>query len=89
VGPRAGLDALVKRRIHTIIIIIIVIIVIISFLFSSSSSNSSRNNNTVMTALCSVSCYACISKSFWTGRLERELQMVQLSTTTCSCVAYL
>jgi hypothetical protein len=28
-------------------------------------------------------------KSFRTGRLERELQMVQLSTTSCSCIAIL
>jgi hypothetical protein len=27
------------------------------------------------------------AKSFRTGRLERELQMVQLSTTRCSCIA--
>jgi len=30
-----------------------------------------------------------VSKSFRTGRLERELQMVQLSTTRCSCMAIL
>jgi hypothetical protein len=29
------------------------------------------------------------SKSFRTGRLERELQMVQLSATSCSCIAIL
>jgi hypothetical protein len=33
--------------------------------------------------------YECISKSFRTGRLERELQMVQLSATRCSCIAIL
>jgi hypothetical protein len=33
--------------------------------------------------------YECVSKSFRTGRLERELQMVQLSTTKCSCIATL
>jgi hypothetical protein len=33
--------------------------------------------------------YQDVSKSFWTGRLERELQMVQLSATRCSCVAIL
>jgi hypothetical protein len=31
----------------------------------------------------------CISKSFRAGRLERELQMVQLCTTRCSCIAIL
>jgi hypothetical protein len=30
-----------------------------------------------------------VSKIFRTGRLERELQMVQLSTTGCSCIAIL
>jgi len=33
--------------------------------------------------------YEGISKSFRTGRLSRELQMVQLSATRCSCVAIL
>jgi hypothetical protein len=28
-----------------------------------------------------------VSKSFRTGRLARELQMVQLSATKCSCIA--
>jgi hypothetical protein len=31
--------------------------------------------------------YEGVSKRFRTGRLERELQMVQLSTTRCSCIA--
>jgi hypothetical protein len=33
--------------------------------------------------------YECVSKRFRTGRLERELQMVQLSATRCSCIAIL
>jgi hypothetical protein len=33
--------------------------------------------------------YEDVSKSVRTGRLERELQMVQLSATRCSCVAIL
>jgi hypothetical protein len=33
--------------------------------------------------------YEDVSKSFRTGRLERELQMVQLSATKCSCIAIL
>jgi hypothetical protein len=33
--------------------------------------------------------YEGVSKSFRTDRLERELQMVQLSATTCSCIAIL
>jgi len=30
-----------------------------------------------------------VTKSFRTGRLERELQMVQLSATKCNCVSIL
>jgi hypothetical protein len=33
--------------------------------------------------------YEDVSKSFRIGRLERELQMVQLSATGCSCIAIL
>jgi hypothetical protein len=33
--------------------------------------------------------YKVVTKSFRTGRLERELQMVQLSATRCSCMAIL
>jgi hypothetical protein len=33
--------------------------------------------------------YEGVSKRFRTGRLERELQMVQLSATSCSCIAIL
>jgi nuclear receptor subfamily 1 group D protein 3 len=33
--------------------------------------------------------YKGISKSFQTGRLERELQMAELSATRCSCIAIL
>jgi hypothetical protein len=33
--------------------------------------------------------YEGVSKSFRTGRLERELQMVQLFATVCSCIAVL
>jgi hypothetical protein len=36
-----------------------------------------------------VSSYEGVSKSFRTGRLERELQMVLLSATRCSCIAIL
>jgi hypothetical protein len=35
------------------------------------------------------SVYECVSKSFRTGRLERELQMVQRSATMCRCIAIL
>jgi hypothetical protein len=33
--------------------------------------------------------YEGVSKSFRSGRLERELQMAQLSATKCSCIAIL
>jgi len=33
--------------------------------------------------------YKSVFKSFRTGRLERELQMVQLSATRCSFIAIL
>jgi hypothetical protein len=33
--------------------------------------------------------YESLSKNFWTGLLERELQMVQPSATRCSCIAVL
>jgi len=33
--------------------------------------------------------YEGVSKSFRTGRLERGLQTVQISVTTCSCIAIL
>jgi len=33
--------------------------------------------------------YGGVSKSFLTGFLERELQIVELSATTCSCIATL
>jgi hypothetical protein len=36
-----------------------------------------------------MSTYESVSKSFRTGRLERELQMVQLSATRCNCIAIL
>jgi hypothetical protein len=38
---------------------------------------------------CFVCKHAGVSKSFRTGRLERELQMVQLYATRCSCIAIL
>jgi hypothetical protein len=33
--------------------------------------------------------YTRVYPSFWTGHLEWELQMVQLSATRCSCIAIL
>jgi len=37
----------------------------------------------------SVWTYKGVSKSFWTGHLEQELQMVQLCATRCSCITIL
>jgi hypothetical protein len=37
----------------------------------------------------SIPLYEGVSESFRTGRLERELQMIQLSANTCSCIAIL
>jgi hypothetical protein len=45
--------------------------------FDSSAGRQSKDN------------YETVSRSFRTGRLERELQMVQLSATMCSCIATL
>jgi hypothetical protein len=39
--------------------------------------------------LLSARVYECASKSFRTGRLERELQMISLSATRWSCIAIL
>jgi hypothetical protein len=36
-----------------------------------------------------ISLYEGVFKSFRTGRLQRELQMVQLSASRCSCIAIL
>jgi len=33
--------------------------------------------------------YECVPKSFRTGRLERELQIIQLSATRCNCIVIL
>jgi hypothetical protein len=44
-------------------------------------------NNTITQFL--LSCYKGVTKSFWIGHLEWELQMVQLFATRCSCMAIL
>jgi hypothetical protein len=43
----------------------------------------------ILVATVSIRIYEGVSKSFRTGRQERELQMVQLSATRCSCIAIL
>jgi hypothetical protein len=49
-----------------------------------------QNDSLRMSCLFQLSAiYEGVSKSFRTGRLERELQMVQLSATRCSCIAIL
>jgi hypothetical protein len=50
----------------------------------SESSGSIEGGESYATSL-----YEGVSKSFRTGGLERELQMVQLSVTRCSCIASL
>jgi hypothetical protein len=78
VGPRAGLDAVVKRKIPT----------------PYRDSNSPPPDHPARSpALCHWATPAPLNycnnpgvpRSFRTGRLERELQMVQLSATRCSC----
>jgi hypothetical protein len=48
-----------------------------------------RANHTMDVTLYSVRNYERVSKSFRTGRLELELQMVQFSATRSSCIAIL
>jgi hypothetical protein len=50
-------------------------------------SRSVNEKSGVVATLYIGTAYKGVSKSFWTGRLERELQMVQLSATRCSCIA--
>jgi hypothetical protein len=38
---------------------------------------------------CRIMIHEDLSKSSQNGRLEREMQMVQLSATRCSCIAIL
>jgi hypothetical protein len=64
VGPRAGVNAVTKRKYPVII---------------------PTGNWTPVVQLV----YEGVSKSFRTGRLKRELQMIQLSATRCSCIALL
>jgi hypothetical protein len=78
VGPRAVLDAVVKRKIpiplqesnpRTLIV----------------QPIAQRCTNWAITVLV----YEGLSKSFWTDRLKRELQTLQSSSTRCSCIAML
>jgi hypothetical protein len=56
-----------------------------------------RDTDDIYVIFTSVSCcdfnkypmYVGVSKSFRIGRLQRELKMVQLSATMCSCIAIL
>jgi hypothetical protein len=48
---------------------------------------SSKNKQLFKVIFCMT--YKDVSKSFRTGRLERELQMVHISATRCSCIAIL
>jgi hypothetical protein len=54
--------------------------------------NTSKSNFIVTCAIqfrLSFTKYEGVSKSFRTDRLERELQMVQLTNTRCSCISIL
>jgi hypothetical protein len=54
---------------------------------SRREDDQSHTYNVEVSNACSV--YECVSKSFRTGRLERELQMAELSATRYSCIAIL
>jgi hypothetical protein len=43
----------------------------------------------VCVCVCMFAVYEGVSISFRTGRLERELQIVEFSVTRCSCIAIL
>jgi hypothetical protein len=53
------------------------------FVVDGKSNTHDRDSNRVPTE------YTSVSKSFRTSRLERELQMLQLSATRCSYIAIL
>jgi hypothetical protein len=62
----------------------------LSFTKSEGSLPCSQGPAAVIPVLSQVQpLYVGVSKSFRTGRLERELQMVRLSGTRCSCIAIL
>jgi hypothetical protein len=57
--------------------------------FLKGSTDHTETSNTQLNSLWKcfiIYAYEGVSKSFRTGRLERELQMVQLSVTRCSCI---
>jgi hypothetical protein len=58
----------------------------VSFCFCLSVNNFCSN---YISKILSVNKYEGVSESFRTGRLERELQIIQLSAITCSCIAIL
>jgi hypothetical protein len=51
--------------------------------------NSKKFEDWCVSSSALVLIYEDVSKSFRTGSLERELQMVHLSATRCSCTAIL
>jgi hypothetical protein len=62
---------------------------ILKTLRQGSTSRKWENNETNFLRIQSVELYEGVSRIFRTGHLERELQMVQLSATRCSCIAAL
>jgi hypothetical protein len=48
-----------------------------------------HNKNPFLLKYLALATYEAVFKSFRTGRLKRELQMVQFSATRCSCIAIL
>jgi hypothetical protein len=60
-----------------------------SFPVPVGNRNSDKRFESLDGLLIFLKVYEVISKSFRTGRLERKLQMVQLSATVCSCIAIL
>jgi hypothetical protein len=61
----------------------------LGYSFSSLDSEGIQGTELSFTGSNSAEVYEGVSKSFRTGRLERELQMVQLSAIKCSCIAIL
>jgi hypothetical protein len=96
VGPRAVLDAMVKRKIPSISKHVNYEfkrgINYIRYAFGSILGRGSKwltDISWVLTTSVHMLGYEGVSRSFWTDRLERELQMLQLSATRWGFIAIL